>query len=227
MRRLGTSGDWSRERFTMDEGLSAAVRETFVRLHDDGLIYRGKRLVNWDPKLGTAVSDLEVESEEEQGKLWEIRYPLADGSGSLTVATTRPETMLGDVAVAVNPDDERYWALIGKQVTLPLTGRTIPVIADSYVDREFGTGCVKITPAHDFNDWQIGLRHGLAPISDSRSRRDDLRQRAREVPRPRSLRGAQGGARRSRGRWASSSAKSRTGWWCRAAGAPAKSSSRC
>ena len=165
MRRLGTSGDWSRERFTMDEGLSAAVRETFVRLHDDGLIYRGKRLVNWDPKLGTAVSDLEVESEEEQGKLWEIRYPLADGSGSLTVATTRPETMLGDVAVAVNPDDERYWALIGKQVTLPLTGRTIPVIADSYVDREFGTGCVKITPAHDFNDWQIGLRHGLAPIS--------------------------------------------------------------
>jgi valyl-tRNA synthetase len=164
MRRLGTSGDWSRERFTMDEGLSAAVRETFVRLHEDGLIYRGKRLVNWDPKLGTAVSDLEVESEEEQGKLWEIRYPLADGSGSITVATTRPETMLGDVAVAVNPEDERYWALIGRQVTLPLTGRTIPVIADSYVDREFGTGCVKITPAHDFNDWQIGLRHGLSPI---------------------------------------------------------------
>jgi len=164
MRRLGTSGDWSRERFTMDEGLSAAVRETFVRLYEDGLIYRGKRLVNWDPKLGTAVSDLEVESEEEQGKLWEIRYPLADGSGAITVATTRPETMLGDVAVAVNPDDERYWTLIGRQVVLPLTGRTIPVIADGYVDREFGTGCVKITPAHDFNDWQIGLRHGLAPI---------------------------------------------------------------
>jgi valyl-tRNA synthetase len=164
MRRLGTSGDWSRERFTMDEGLSAAVLETFVRLHEDGLIYRGKRLVNWDPKLGTAVSDLEVDSEEEQGKLWEIRYPFADGTGSLVVATTRPETMLGDVAVAVNPDDERYTALIGREVTLPLTGRTIPVIADSYVDKTFGTGCVKITPAHDFNDWQIGQRHGLAPI---------------------------------------------------------------
>ncbi len=164
MRRLGTSGDWSRERFTMDEGLSAAVLETFVRLHEDGLIYRGKRLVNWDPKLGTAVSDLEVDSEEEQGKLWEIRYPFADGTGSLVVATTRPETMLGDVAVAVNPDDERYTALIGTEVTLPLTGRTIPVIADSYVDKAFGTGCVKITPAHDFNDWQIGQRHGLAPI---------------------------------------------------------------
>ncbi len=168
MRRMGTSGDWSRERFTMDEGLSAAVLETFVRLFDDGLIYRGKRLVNWDPLLGTAVSDLEVDSEEEQGKLWEIRYPLADagdaGAGSLVVATTRPETMLGDVAVAVNPDDERYAALVGRRVTLPLTGRTIPVIADSYVDREFGTGCVKITPAHDFNDWQIGQRHGLAPI---------------------------------------------------------------
>ena len=164
MRRLGTSGDWSRERFTMDEGLSAAVLETFVRLFDDGLIYRGKRLVHWDPKLGTAVSDLEVENEEEQGKLWEIRYPFADGSGSLVVATTRPETMLGDVAVAVNPDDERYRSIVGKQVTLPLTGRTIPVIADAYVDREFGTGCVKITPAHDFNDWAIGQRHGLAPI---------------------------------------------------------------
>jgi len=165
MRRLGTSGDWSRERFTMDDGLSAAVLETFVRLHQDGLIYRGKRLVHWDPKLGTAVSDLEVSSEEEQGKIWEIRYPLADGSGSLTVATTRPETMLGDVAVAVNPDDERYAGLVGSIVTLPLTGRTIPVIADSYVDREFGTGCVKITPAHDFNDWQIGQRHQLAPIA--------------------------------------------------------------
>jgi valyl-tRNA synthetase len=164
MRRLGTSGDWSRERFTMDEGLSAAVLETFVRLHEDGLIYRGKRLVNWDPTLGTAVSDLEVGSEEEQGKIWEIRYPFADGTGSVVVATTRPETMLGDVAVAVNPDDERYRTLVGKQVTLPLTGRTIPVIADAYVDKEFGTGCVKITPAHDFNDWEIGKRHGLAPI---------------------------------------------------------------
>jgi valyl-tRNA synthetase len=164
MRRLGTSGDWSRERFTMDEGLSAAVVETFVRLFDDGLIYRGKRLVNWDPKLGTAVSDLEVENEEEQGKIWEIRYPRVDGRGDVVVATTRPETMLGDVAVAVNPDDERYTELVGKEVTLPLTGRTIRVIADGYVDKTFGTGCVKITPAHDFNDWAIGQRHGLAPI---------------------------------------------------------------
>jgi valyl-tRNA synthetase len=165
MRRLGTSGDWSRERFTMDAGLSAAVLETFVRLYQDGLIYRGKRLVNWDPKLGTAVSDLEVDSEEEQGKLWEIRYPLADGSASLVVATTRPETMLGDTAVAVNPDDERYRHLVGRTVRLPLAGREIPIIADEYVDREFGTGCVKITPAHDFNDWAIGQRHGLLAIS--------------------------------------------------------------
>ena len=165
MRRLGTSGDWTRERFTMDEGLSAAVLETFVRLHEDGLIYRRKRLVNWDPKLGTAVSDLEVDSEEEQGKLWELRYPLADGSGSLVVATTRPETMLGDTAVAVNPADERYTHLIGKTVRLPLAEREIPIIADDYVDREFGTGCVKITPAHDFNDWAIGERHGLPAIA--------------------------------------------------------------
>jgi len=165
MRRLGVSGDWSRERFTMDAGLSAAVLETFVRLHRDGLIYRGKRLVNWDPALGTAVSDLEVENEEEQGKLWAIRYPRADGNGFVTVATTRPETMLGDVAVAVNPTDERYRDLVGKDVELPLTGRRIPVIADDYVDKEFGTGCVKITPAHDFNDWQIGQRHALAAIS--------------------------------------------------------------
>jgi valyl-tRNA synthetase len=164
MRRLGASADWSRERFTMDEGLSAAVLETFVRLYDDGLIYRGKRLVNWDPKLGTAVSDLEVDSEEEQGKLWHIRYPFADGSGSVVVATTRPETMLGDVAVAVNPDDERYRDLVGKAIALPLSGRTIPLIADVYVDREFGTGAVKITPAHDFNDYAVGARHGLAPI---------------------------------------------------------------
>jgi len=165
MRRLGASCDWSRERFTMDPGLSKAVIETFVRLYEDGLIYRGKRLVNWDPKLGTAVSDLEVESEEETGTLWEIRYPLADGSGHVSVATTRPETMLGDVAVAVNPEDERYKHLIGKQVELPLTGRRIPIIADEYVDRAFGTGSVKITPAHDFNDWEIGQRHGLAPLT--------------------------------------------------------------
>ncbi|MEO8137314.1 MAG: class I tRNA ligase family protein, partial [Betaproteobacteria bacterium] len=164
MRRLGTSGDWSRERFTMDEGLSAAVLETFVRLHEDGLIYRGKRLVNWDPKLGTAVSDLEVESEEEQGKIWEINYPLADGAGHITVATTRPETMLGDVAVAVNPDDERHAHLVGRKVLLPLVQRELPIIADAHVDRTFGTGFVKITPAHDFNDYQIGLRHGLPAI---------------------------------------------------------------
>jgi valyl-tRNA synthetase len=149
----------------MDERMSRAVVEVFVRLHQEGLIYRGKRLVNWDPVLGTAVSDLEVDSEEEEGKIWEIRYPYADGSGSLVVATTRPETMLGDTAVAVNPKDGRYGGLIGKQVVLPLTGRTIPVIADDYVDPEFGTGCVKITPAHDFNDYQIGQRHGLAQIS--------------------------------------------------------------
>ncbi len=165
MRRLGTSPDWTRERFTMDAGLSKIVTETFVRLYKEGLIYRGKRLVNWDPKLLTAVSDLEVVSEEEDGFMWEISYPFACGNGSLTVATTRPETMLGDVAVAVNPEDERYRHLIGKELVLPLTGRTIPVIADAYVDKEFGTGCVKITPAHDFNDWQVGHRHGLQPIS--------------------------------------------------------------
>ena len=165
MRRLGTSGDWSRERFTMDAGLSAAVLETFVRLFDDGLIYRGKRLVNWDPVLGTAVSELEVENEEENGTLWEVRYPLADGSGHLTVATTRPETMLGDVAVAVNSEDHRYTHLIGRTVELPLTGRSIPVIADAYVDPAFGTGVVKITPAHDFNDYEVGLRHGLPTIN--------------------------------------------------------------
>jgi valyl-tRNA synthetase len=165
MRRLGASADWSRERFTMDEGLSAAVRETFVRLYDDGLIYRGKRLVNWDPKLMTAVSDLEVDNEEEQGKLWELRYPLTDGSGSLVVATTRPETMLGDTAVAVNPDDERYRAFVGKSVRLPLAERDIPVIADDYVDRAFGTGVVKITPAHDLNDWAVGQRHRMPVLS--------------------------------------------------------------
>jgi len=164
MRRLGTSPDWSRERFTMDAGLSKIVTETFVRLFREGLIYRGKRLVNWDPKLLTAVSDLEVVQEEEDGFMWHIRYPLADGTGSLTVATTRPETMLGDVAVMVHPDDERYAGMVGKHVILPLCGREIPVIADSYVDKEFGTGCVKVTPAHDFNDWQVGHRHGFVPV---------------------------------------------------------------
>ena len=161
MRRMGDSVSWSHEYFTMDEKLSRVVTETFVRLYDEGLIYRGKRLVNWDPVLKSAVSDLEVESEEEDGHLWHIRYPLADGSGSLVVATTRPETMLGDVAVMVHPDDERYATLVGRQVTLPLTGRTIPVIADDYVDREFGTGVVKVTPAHDANDHAVGQRHKL------------------------------------------------------------------
>ena len=165
LRRLGASVDWSRERFTMDEGLSEAVHEVFVRLYDEGLIYRGKRLVNWDPVLHTAISDLEVVNAEEDGFMWHLRYPLADGSGHLIVATTRPETMLGDAAVAVHPEDERYQHLIGQQVELPLTGRTIPVIADDYVDPEFGTGCVKITPAHDFNDYQVGERHGLAKIN--------------------------------------------------------------
>ncbi|AJP48674.1 valine--tRNA ligase [Rugosibacter aromaticivorans] len=164
MRRLGTSPDWTRERFTMDAELSKIVTETFVRLYNEGLIYRGKRLVNWDPVLGTAVSDLEVVSEEEEGSMWHIRYPLVDGSGSLTVATTRPETMLGDVAVMVHPDDERYQHLIGKHVILPLCNREIPIIADSYVDKEFGTGIVKVTPAHDFNDYAIGLRHKLPMI---------------------------------------------------------------
>jgi valyl-tRNA synthetase len=165
MRRMGASTDWGREYFTMDDKMSKAVTEVFVRLYEQGLIYRGKRLVNWDPVLGTAVSDLEVVSEEEDGSMWHIRYPLVDGSGHLTVATTRPETLLGDVAVAVDPTDERYIHLVGKQLTLPLTGRTIPVIADSYVDKEFGTGCVKITPAHDFNDYAVGQRHGLAQIN--------------------------------------------------------------
>ncbi|MCH8533357.1 MAG: valine--tRNA ligase [Saccharospirillum sp.] len=166
MRRLGDSVDWTRERFTMDDGLSNAVREVFVRLYQDGLIYRGKRLVNWDPKFHTAISDLEVENKEEQGSLWHFRYPLADGAKTadgkdyLVVATTRPETMLGDTLVAVNPDDERYTSLIGQHVVLPLLGRKLPIVADDYVDSEFGSGCVKITPAHDFNDYEVGKRHG-------------------------------------------------------------------
>lgn len=159
MRRVGCSADWQREYFTMDEARAQTVTEVFVRLFEQGLIYRGKRLVNWDPVLGTAVSDLEVESVEEQGSMWHIRYPLADGSDGLIVATTRPETMLGDVAVAVHPEDERYAHFIGKELVLPLTSRTIPVIADEYVEKDFGTGCVKITPAHDFNDYEVGKRH--------------------------------------------------------------------
>ena len=159
LRRLGSSLDWANERFTMDAGLSEAVQEVFVRLYAEGLIYRGKRLVNWDPKLHTAVSDLEVISEEETGFLWHIRYPLSNGTGFLIVATTRPETMLGDCAVAVHPGDERYKHLLGEYVELPLTNRRIPIIADNYVDPKFGTGCVKITPAHDFNDYAVWLRH--------------------------------------------------------------------
>lgn len=160
MRRVGCSADWSREYFTMDDVRAETVTEVFVRLYEQGLIYRGKRLVNWDPVLGTAVSDLEVESVEEQGSMWHIRYPLADNPAeAVIVATTRPETLLGDVAVAVNPEDERYTHLIGKELILPLTGRTIPVIADEYVEKDFGTGCVKITPAHDFNDYEVGKRH--------------------------------------------------------------------
>ena len=165
LRRMGASVDWSRERFTMDDGLSNAVAETFVRLFDEGLIYRGQRLVNWDPVLQTAVSDLEVESDEESGHIWHMRYPLADEDAYLTVATTRPETMLGDTAVAVNPSDERYQHLVGREVDLPLAQRRIPIVADDYVDPEFGSGCVKITPAHDFNDYQVGLRHELAIIN--------------------------------------------------------------
>ncbi len=165
LRRLGASADWSRERFTMDEGLSAAVQEVFIKLYDEGIIYRGNRLVNWDPVLHTALSDLEVLSEEENSHLWHLNYPLADKSGHLTVATTRPETMLGDTAVAVHPDDERYRHLIGDNIALPLVSREIPIIADDYVDPEFGSGCVKITPAHDFNDYEIGKRHRLDMIN--------------------------------------------------------------
>jgi len=171
LRRMGSSLDWSRDRFTLDEGFSEAVLEVFVRLHEEGLIYRGKRLVNWDPALGTAISDLEVENQEEDGQLWHFRYPLndgvrtSDGKDYLVVATTRPETMLGDTAVAVHPDDERYRELVGATVRLPLADRDIPIIADTYVDQEFGTGCVKITPAHDFNDNELGARHGLPVIN--------------------------------------------------------------
>ncbi|WP_455019696.1 valine--tRNA ligase [Neisseria sicca] len=166
MRRVGCSADWTREYFTMDDVRAETVTEVFVRLFEQGLIYRGKRLVNWDPVLGTAVSDLEVESVEEQGSMWHIRYPLADNPAeAVIVATTRPETLLGDVAVAVNPEDERYTHLIGKELILPLTGRTIPVIADEYVEKDFGTGCVKITPAHDFNDYEVGKRHATRLVN--------------------------------------------------------------
>ena len=176
-RRLGASVDWEHDRFTMDDGLSDAVKEVFVKLHEDGLIYRGKRLVNWDPVLHTALSDLEVLSADEEGHLWHFRYPLASGDGHLVVATTRPETILGDSAVAVHPEDERYKALVGQDVILPIVGRRIPIIADDYVDPEFGTGCVKITPAHDFNDYEIGQRHDLAVyniLSDDAALNDEV-----------------------------------------------------
>ena len=165
LRRLGTSPDWTRERFTMDPGLSQAVQRVFIALHEQGLIYRGYRLVNWDPQFLTAISDLEVVQEEETGSLWHLRYPLSSGKGHLVVATTRPETMLGDTAVAVHPDDERYRDLVGETINLPLAGRSIPIIADDYVDPEFGSGCVKITPAHDFNDYAMGERHDLPMIN--------------------------------------------------------------
>ncbi|MDX2411275.1 MAG: valine--tRNA ligase [Woeseiaceae bacterium] len=186
LRRMGASVDWSRDRFTMDDGLSEAVREVFVRLYDEGLIYRGKRLVNWDPVLHTALSDLEVLTAEEDGHLWHFRYPLASGDAHLTVATTRPETMLGDSAVAVHPDDERYKHLIGQEIILPIVGRRIPIIADDYVDPEFGTGCVKITPAHDFNDYEIGKRHDLAMyniLTDDASLNDDVPEKYRGMDR--------------------------------------------
>jgi valyl-tRNA synthetase len=165
LKRLGASCDWTRERFTMDEGLSRAVREVFVRLYEDGLVYRGRRLINWCCRCGTALSDIEVEHEDTQGHLWHLRYPLADGGGEVVVATTRPETMLGDTAVAVHPEDERYRGLVGKRVRLPVVGREVTIIADEMVDREFGSGVVKITPAHDFNDFEIGRRHGLEMVS--------------------------------------------------------------
>ena len=186
LRRLGGSVDWSRDRFTMDEGLSKAVTEVFVRLYDEGLIYRGKRLVNWDPVLHTALSDLEVLSADEAGSLWHFRYPLASGKGHLVVATTRPETMLGDSAVAVHPDDERYSKIVGHDVLLPIVGRRIPVITDDYVDPEFGTGCVKITPAHDFNDYEIGKRHDLPMynvLTDDAAMNDDVPEAYRGMDR--------------------------------------------
>ncbi len=176
LRRLGASCDWSRERFTLDEGLSAAVRKVFVTLHEKGLIYRDKRLVNWDPHFQTAISDLEVETREVQGKMWHFAYPLEgepiDGVAEIVIATTRPETMLGDGAVAVHPDDERYTKFVGRMVRLPIADRLIPIIADEYPDPEKGSGAVKITGAHDFNDYQVARRHGLSLISimDERAR---------------------------------------------------------
>lgn len=165
MRRIGASPDWDRERFTMDDGLYDAVKKCFIKLYEDGLAYRGERLVNWDPKLKTAVSDLEVAQVDRQGSLWHFVYPVADSDEKIIIATTRPETMLGDMAVAVHPEDERYAHLVGKMINLPLTDRQIPIIADDYVEKDFGTGCVKITPAHDFNDYEMGKRHDLPMLN--------------------------------------------------------------
>ncbi len=199
LRSLGASPDWSRERFTMDEGLSAAVRKVFVQLHREGLIYRDKRLVNWDPKLHTAVSDLEVENRETKGALWYFKYPIEGRHGEfITVATTRPETMLGDTGVAVHPEDERYKHLIGKHAVLPLVGRRIPIVADAHADPATGSGAVKITPAHDFNDFEVGRRHNL-PLVNVFDRDGRLNDEApRRLSRPRPLRGEEEDRRRSR-----------------------------
>ena len=248
LKRLGASCDWSRERFTMDEGLSRAVIKVFVELHRDGLIYKDKRLVNWDPKLLTAISDLEVQQTEVKGSLWYLRYPIEgktfspdDPESFIVVATTRPETMLGDTGVAVHPDDERYRHLVGKHVILPLVGRKIPIVADEYSDPEKGSGAVKITPAHDFNDFEVGKRHGLPQISvldkEGRSRARPATRiicaacpRARSISPPNSMASiASPRASRSSRGWrisASSSGSSRTRTWCRMATAPAWSSSR-
>ena len=200
LHRLGASADWSRERFTMDEGLSAAVRKVFVDLYRDGLIYKDKRLVNWDCQLQTAVSDLEVEPKEVDGQLWYIRYPIEGEPGRhVTVATTRPETMLGDTGVAVHPDDPRYRDLIGKHAILPLVGRRLPIVADEYSDPEKGSGAVKITPGHDFNDFEVGRRHGLAMINIMDPRGASERRGAGGLSRPGALRRARARARRSRG----------------------------
>ena len=205
--------------------MSRAVQEAFIRLHAEGLIYRGKRLVNWDPVLKTAVSDLEVQSEEENGSLWHIRYPFADGKGHVTVATTRPETMLGDVAVAFHPDDERYSGPCGTMLALPLTGREIPLIADEFVDPAFGTGCVKLTPAHDFNDYEVGQRLRTAADQHPDGGREDRRRGACRVSRTRPLRGAQAHRRMTSRPRACSRRSSRIGSRCRAATAAARWSS--
>ena len=209
----------------MNDKLSAVVRETFVQLYNEGLIYKGLRLVNWDPKLQSAVSDLEVESEEENGHMWEIRYPAVDGSEGVVVATTRPETLFGDQAVAVHPDDERYKHLVGKMLKLPLTDREIPVIADEYVDKDFGSGCVKITPAHDFNDFEVGKRHNLEMLSvlDKTAHMNTARPSTAAWIATNAARPLSKTSKRS-AFWSTSR---RISTWCRACPARAKSSNRC